>query len=251
MRTKLDTDINTEVGVCDLVVGSDEEKVILKAIHQSFPSAQQLLCQRHLEENVHRHLQKKIGVPEKERNEIVSLIFAKDGLVNCKDQVHFELTCLSLSNIFLETAPNFLKYFKNSLVQRVWDYVFNPRTSTSWIPLNWTNNNCESLNNILKLSTNWKILKLPDLIEKMHSIVKLLYTDMRRSLHGHGNYEVIPKLKHFVLPNVVWTTKSEDEKKKHFEKFLSVTAVWWPIAATWKINVHNRKYQILINCKAK
>ena len=47
---------------------------------------------------------------------------------------------------------------------------------------------------------------------------------MRRSLHGHGNYEVISKLKHLVLPNVVWTTKSEDEKKKHFEKFLSVTA---------------------------
>ena len=34
LRTKLDTDINTEVGVCDLVVGSDEEKAILKAIHQ-------------------------------------------------------------------------------------------------------------------------------------------------------------------------------------------------------------------------
>ena len=58
----------------------------------------------------------------------------------------------------------------------------------------------------------------------MHSIVKLQYADMIRSLHGHGNYEVIPKLKHLVLPNVVWTTKSEDEKKKHFEMFLSVTA---------------------------
>jgi transposase-like protein len=59
LRTKLDTDINTEVGFCDLVVRSDEEKAILKAINQSFPSAQQLLCQCHLEENVRRHLQKK------------------------------------------------------------------------------------------------------------------------------------------------------------------------------------------------
>jgi transposase-like protein len=59
LRTKLNTDINTEVGFCDLVVRSDEEKAILKAINQSFPSAQQLLCQRHLEENVRRHMQKK------------------------------------------------------------------------------------------------------------------------------------------------------------------------------------------------
>ena len=224
IRTKLDTNINTEIGLCDIVVGSDEEKAILKAIQQSFPSAQQLLCQRHLEENVRRHLQKKVGVPEKTRNEVISLIFGKAGLVNCKDQVDFELTCLSLSNKFLEITPNFVSYFENSLVQRIRDYVFNPRMSTSWIPLNWTNNNCESLNNILKLSTNWKILKLPDLIEKMHSIVKLQYADMRRALHGHGNYELAPKLKHLVLPNTVWMTKNEDEKKKHFQKFLAATA---------------------------
>jgi hypothetical protein len=91
--------------------------------------------------------------------------------------------------------------------------------------LNWTNNNCESLNNILKLSTNWKILKLPDLIEKMHSIVKLQYADMRRALHGHGNYELPPKLKHLVLPNTIWMTKNEDERKKHFQKFLAATAI--------------------------
>ena len=136
----------------------------------------------------------------------------------------FELTCLLLSNTFLEIAPNFVTYFENSLVQRVRDYVFNPRISTSWIPLDWTNNNCESLNNILKLSTNWKILKLPDLIEKMYSIVKLQYADMRRALHGHGNYQLPPNLKHLVLPNAVWTTKTEEEKKKHFQKFLSMTA---------------------------
>ena len=113
LRTKLDTDINTEVSVYDLVC-SDEEKAILKAISQSFPSAQQLLCQCRLEENVCQHLQKKIGVPEKERNDIISLIFGKEGLVNCKDQENFELACLSLSNTFLETAPNFVTYFENS-----------------------------------------------------------------------------------------------------------------------------------------
>ena len=223
LRTKFDSNINTEVGLCDIVIGSDEEKAILKAIQQSFPGATQLLCQRHLEENVRRHLQNQVGVPEKTRSEIISLIFGKDGLVNTKDLVDFELRYLALSNMFLDIAPNFVSYFENSMVPRVRDFVFKPKISTNWIPLNWTNNNCESLNNILKLSTNWKVLKLPDLIEKMHSIVKLQYADIRRALHGHGNYELAPKLKHLVLPNSVWSEKNEDRKTNHFQKFLSVT----------------------------
>ena len=80
------------------------------------------------------------------------------------------------------------------------------------------------MNNILKLPTNWKAIKLPDLIEKMHAIVKLQYADMRRALHGHGNYELVRKLKNFVLPNFIWSTKTQDEKTAHFQKFLSVTA---------------------------
>ena len=195
----------------------------MKAIRQSFPSATQLLCQRHLEENVRRHLQQKVGVPEK-TNEIISLIFGKEGLTNSKDLVDFELCYLSLSNELLKIAPNFMPYFENSLISRLREYVFKPKVSESWIPLNWMNNNCESMNNILKLSTNWKALKLPDLIAKMHVIVKLQYADMRRALRGNGNYELVPKLKNFVLQNFIWSTKTQDEKTAHFQKFLSLTA---------------------------
>ena len=42
LRTKLDSNINTELGFCELVIGSDEEKAILKAIRQNFPTATQL-----------------------------------------------------------------------------------------------------------------------------------------------------------------------------------------------------------------
>ncbi len=80
------------------------------------------------------------------------------------------------------------------------------------------------MNNILKLSTNWKLLKLPDLIEKLYSIVKIQYADMRCALHGHGNYELIPKLEHLLLPHNVWSQKSEGEKESHFQKFMSTKA---------------------------
>ena len=99
--------------------------------------------------NVCRHLQQKVGVPEKTRNEVISLIFGKEGLTNSKDLVDFELGYLSLSNKLLEIAPNFISYFENSLISRLREYVFKPRISESWLPMNWMNNNCESINNIL------------------------------------------------------------------------------------------------------
>ena len=68
-------------------------------------------------------------------------------------------------------------------------------------------------------------MKLPDLIEKIYSIVKLQYADMRRARHGHGNYQVIPQLKPFVLSNTAWSQKNEDEKVRHFQKFISVSTV--------------------------
>ena len=89
LRAKLDSNINTELGFCELVIGSDEEKAILKAIQQSFPTATQLLCQSHLQENVRRHLQQKVGVPEKTGNEIISLIFGKEALTNSKEPGRF------------------------------------------------------------------------------------------------------------------------------------------------------------------
>lgn len=100
------------------------------------------------------------------------------------------------------------------------------KISSNWIPLNWNNTNCGSLNNILKLSTNWNALKLPDLIEKMYSILKLQYADVRQALHWHGNYQVIPPLKSFVLSNTAWSQKTEEEKvKRHFRH--------WEIKMFW------------------
>jgi hypothetical protein len=80
------------------------------------------------------------------------------------------------------------------------------------------------MNNILKLSANWKALKLPELLEKLHQIVKLQYKDMIRSLHGQGNYTLAPWTKEFQVSTVVWESKTEEEKKEQvFQKLLRFT----------------------------
>jgi hypothetical protein len=78
--------------------------------------------------------------------------------------------------------PEFEQYFmKNLHIMK--DNVRKP-TSENFMELNWTKNSCESMNNILKLSANWKALKLPELVDKLHQIVKLQYKDMRHCVKG-------------------------------------------------------------------
>ena len=43
----------------DLVIGTDEEKALVKALKSSFPNSKLRLCTRHLGENFRRHLKTK------------------------------------------------------------------------------------------------------------------------------------------------------------------------------------------------
>ena len=57
----------------------------------------------------------------------------------------------------------------------------------------WTNNACESLNHILKLSVQWRPHKLPDLIEKLHKVVDAQYVEADRALLGYGDFVLRPE----------------------------------------------------------
>jgi transposase-like protein len=79
----LQSKLNVDIGgtqLSKIVIGSDEEAALTKAIKQCFPSSANILCSRHLEENVHRYLTNNIGVSNKVRKQVVSDIFGKHGL---------------------------------------------------------------------------------------------------------------------------------------------------------------------------
>lgn len=57
------------------VISSDEEKALTNAIQQAFPDEHQLVCTRHLKNNLKAFLADKAGVPLPERKQIVSNIF--------------------------------------------------------------------------------------------------------------------------------------------------------------------------------
>ena len=71
-----------------------------------------------------------------------------------------------------------------------------------------------------KLSTSWKTLKLPDLIDRLYKIVKLQRIDCRRALHSHGNYELAPWATRFKVQHLQWSQKTEEEKEALYKKFM-------------------------------
>ena len=65
----------------NLVFGSDEEKAMPIAISVCFPTSKQVLCCRHIQENVGNYLANKVGVRERDRGHILELLFGESSVV--------------------------------------------------------------------------------------------------------------------------------------------------------------------------
>jgi hypothetical protein len=80
LASVIDTNISEALlSVNDIVVGSDEEKALVKAIKSSFPNSELTLCTRHLSENMSRHMRNKVGMNEKATKQVVVEIFGDNG----------------------------------------------------------------------------------------------------------------------------------------------------------------------------
>ena len=57
------------------------------------------------------------------------------------------------------------------------------------VPPAWTNNNCESINHVLKLAVDWKKQDLPTLIEStINDLIEAQTIEVERAIIGRGNY---------------------------------------------------------------
>jgi hypothetical protein len=54
-------------------------------------------------------------------------------------------------------------------------------------------NNNESFNRDIKANNNWKVLKLPVLIDRLSDMEQDQMTDIRASIHGRGSYQLTQK----------------------------------------------------------
>ena len=123
---------------------------------------------------------------DKKWKEILCSIFGKEGLVSSKGLKRFELKFLELADKIHDQLPSFQDDFAR-IADKVKTGVVQPRIGNRWVPIDWKNNYCESMNHVIKLSANWKTMKLPDLVQRLYKIVKLQLVDCKRALYGHGN----------------------------------------------------------------
>ena len=208
LQSKLGTDI-----------GGTQSQIVIKEV---------ALCTRHLQENVQQYLSSKAGANEKIKKKIINDIFGKDSLTACSDVKGFELKYLELLDKYATWLPLFKNYFEK-IAEKIWTGIMQPRLNNRWVRFDWKNNLCQSMNHVIKLSANWKTMKLPDLVDRQYKIVMLQQVDCRRSLYGQGNYELAPWMVKLQVQYVQWTQKTKEEKENCTNCFKKV----YPQRKTW------------------
>lgn len=219
------TELDCEVGAVELRLsenvefGTDDEKALTKAIDHVFPSATRLLCTKHLKDNVKHYLQNNVGMEKGLRESVMDKIFGAQGITDVNCTLDFESRSEDLKLFLDEKYPRFEAYFVKHLKDRLQQYVVEPCMIEPG-KRNWTNNNAESLNNILKLAVDWKPQGAREMIEKIYSVTELHFLDYRSALHDDGNYRLTKAESSYRVPESLWRYKSNDEKKELFLNFL-------------------------------
>lgn len=132
-------------------------------------------------------MEDEVGIPMKDRQEILIKIFGKDGLAESQDVDVFQLR--------LEPAKK------------------------GKVNTHWTNNNSESANHILKSATSWKARDMPRFIEILYEIAKGEEMERSRAMRDTGNFKLDPAFQHHYTDIDHWTDISQDQRDKRMKKF--------------------------------
>ncbi len=206
-----------------LVVGTDDERAMRRAIAEKLPLSSNVLCTRHLKSNVDDFLKNKVGLTLGQRQEVVQALFGPSGVVCADDSLIFDERLKGIKDLcqtWSADSTSFIKYLENRLEPLLRKGVFETCRDHG-IERQWTNNNSESVNHILKNLTEWKSLPLTELIGKLESLLKAQEKDLRRAIVGQGNYILAPEMKHHAVPLKTWMSLSQTEKDKRTNKLIA------------------------------
>lgn len=137
--------------VCDgVVTGSDEEQAIVAAANIAFPNSKHLFCMLHCKDNV-RHQLSTIGVPTTVRESVLARLFGCNGISESPDEVTMDNRTAELMQYVRQTNVDAVAYLQERILPKI---VANNRHkwTEQWIGHHqWSNNNAESANHLLKL----------------------------------------------------------------------------------------------------
>ena len=212
---------STEVRLDDqILTGSDEETALVKAIRTMFPSSKHLFCMIHCKDNVRHHLTS-IGVPTDKREHILKLLFGSGGIVCSTDENVLAARIAALIQYLRQENVDAVNYMQSRILPKISENV-RIVWENAWLGKHsWTNNNCESVNNLLKLDLNWKPARLTDLVSHIYDLVRLQYEDVRRAMFGQGDFQLAPQFARHYVPLSQWTSLSAEKQCCLFDNFIS------------------------------
>ena len=193
-----------------LTLGSDDEKSIRKCMMHYFYRAATVACSRHLRENVGRKLDELVGKSSDIRRRLMDSIFGTTGLVTLDNITSFDTAIerLRATDGLLASGPaDFRHYFDTRIVPLMRDNCVAGLGS-------WTNNNCESMNHVLKQAVQWRPNQVPDLIDKLRSIVDGQFAEADRAMIGRGDFVLRPDWAKHRLTFDCWSKMSTVQRQK-------------------------------------
>ena len=195
-----------------LKIGSDEEFALTKAISSTFPDSKTILCTKHLKDTLKRNAKDRFKLDNKIIYSLQKEFF--ENLLSSKSCDEWNARCISIIDKYAQDNEKmriFFTKFSKSLKEHVWS-----RDDES---LNfWTNNNCESVNHVLKNFLDWKVVKVSHLIDSLGKIIKSQYKDILRSFSGEGAFFLSNEMSDFKISKMAWDGLNEKQQNSHLYK---------------------------------
>ena len=202
--------------------GSDEEKAMRNAIARVFPTSGRLVCALNAKKNLNANLANKVGLAQKNRKVIVVSIFGPNGTLMSETD-HASLSDM-MSHIADCHEDHVARYIRRLIPMLAEHMQATERQGLVIQTKLWTNNNCESINKVLKSYTSWKPLKLPELVPTLEEAVNAQYRETHRAILGLGNFELSEQFKKCFIPRDAFYRKTKKQRKAHMKKFFHAVA---------------------------
>jgi hypothetical protein len=176
-----------------------------------------------MKENVNDYFRNKIGVKRVERLKVMEAIFGEEGILNAEDSYQFEQRSAAASTLMVPLSNEFLQYFNKTLKPKLLINFNNLGTEGLNSANRWTNNNAESIHNIMKEDSNWKPQSTSSLINILENMIKLQFLDLHRALYNKRNYILHGIFRRHCIREDLFRTKTVNDQKKYFHRFLKST----------------------------
>ena len=110
-------------------------------------------------------------------------------------------------------------YFDGKLLPLLNKHVIEPARQNK-IPPNWTNNNSESANHIIKQATHWKLTDLPTFIKRLYKIVESEHEERSRAIRGMGSILLVDGFLHHQCDVDHWARLTDEQQDRRTAKFM-------------------------------